>query len=65
LAITVMLPSGSCLVTRRVSCSQAISRPCKSRVRPLAWLVLSWNTVMPWPGVYFIRLLALMSLNRR
>src|SRR4029077_21187524 len=35
LATTVMLPSASWRVTRRLSCSQATSRPCRSRVRPL------------------------------
>src|SRR5215470_1949798 len=65
LAITVMLPSASCRVTRRESCSAASSRPCRSRVRPLARLVGSLNNVTPCPGVYFMRRLLWMSLNRR
>src|SRR6266545_2486567 len=65
LAITVRLPSSSCRVTRRLSCSQAINRPWRSRVRPLARFVGSWNRDTPWPGTYFIRLLLWMSLNRR
>ena len=65
LATTVMLPSSSCRVTRRVSCSQATSRPCRSRVSPLARLVGSWNSDTPPPGTYFIRLLLWMSLNSR
>ncbi len=35
-AITVMPPSYSVRVTRRASCSQVSSRPCRSRVLPLA-----------------------------
>src|SRR6516225_9342373 len=65
LATTVMLPSSSCLVTRRVSCSQATSRPCRSRVRPLARLVGSNSNDTPLPGSYFMRRLLWMSLNTR
>jgi len=64
-AITVRLPSSSCRVTRRLSCSHASKRPWRSRVSPLARFVGSWNTVTPWPGTYFMRLLLWMSLNRR
>ena len=64
-ATTVMLPSSSWRVTRRESCSQAISLPCRSRVSPLARFVGSWNTVTPAPGTYFMRLLLWMSLNSR
>src|SRR5712692_10376820 len=53
-AITVRLPSSSCRVTRRLSCSQASNRPCRSRVNPSARFVGSWNTVTLWPGVYFM-----------
>src|ERR1700752_3953055 len=35
-AITVVLPSYSVRVTCRESCSQVMSRPCRSRVLPLA-----------------------------
>ena len=35
-ASTVMPPSYSVRVTRRVPCSQVTSRPCRSRVLPLA-----------------------------
>ena len=37
-ASTVMLPSYSVRVTRRVRCSQLTRRPCMSRAWPLAWL---------------------------
>src|ERR1700731_1346861 len=60
-----MLPSSSCRVTRRGSCSQAISLPWRSRVSPLARFVGSWNSNTPLPGSYFIRLLLWMSLNNR
>ena len=33
---TVMLPSYSVRVTRRLSCSQVTRRPCRSRVLPFA-----------------------------
>ena len=36
-ASTVMLPSCSVRVTRRVPCSQVTKRPCRSRVLPFAW----------------------------
>src|SRR5215472_5187650 len=65
LATTVMLPSGSCRVTRRLSCSHAISLPCRSRVRPLARFVGSSRTDTPPPGSYFMRRLLWMSLNSR
>ena len=52
-------------VTRRVSCSHAIRRPFVSRVRPLARFDGSRSTVTPRPGVYFMRRLLWMSLNRR
>ena len=45
LATTVMLPSASVRVTRRVRCSAETMRPCRSRVRPLASLVFSIATV--------------------
>jgi hypothetical protein len=59
------LPSSSCRVTLRLSCSQAINRPWKSRVSPFARFVGSWNSDTPLPGSYFIRLLLWMSLNNR
>src|SRR5215469_16468221 len=65
LATTVMLPSSSCRVTRRESCSQATSRPCRSRVKPLARLVGSSSNDTPLPGSYFMRRLLWMSLNTR
>src|SRR5260370_39601276 len=65
LATTVVLPSSSRRVTRRLSCSQAISRPCRSRVRPLARLVGPRNSDTPLPGSYFIRRLLWTSLDRR
>src|SRR5260221_13500772 len=34
-AITLIVPSYSVRVTRRVSCSQVSKRPCRSRVLPL------------------------------
>jgi hypothetical protein len=34
--MTVIAPSYSVRVTRRISCSQVRSRPCRSRVLPLA-----------------------------
>jgi hypothetical protein len=45
--ITVMLPSASWRVMRRESCSQSSSRPCRSRVRPLARLAGSVKTEEP------------------
>src|SRR5712692_8273914 len=36
LQITVIVPSCSVRVTRRMPCSQVTSRPCRSRVLPLA-----------------------------
>src|ERR1051325_883105 len=38
LQITVIVPSCSVRVTCRPPCSQVTSRPCRSRVLPLAWL---------------------------
>src|ERR1700726_4144823 len=42
---TVMPPSYSVRVTRRLSCSQVTSRPCRSRVLPLALLEGLRNTL--------------------
>src|SRR3984893_10615994 len=60
-----MLLSSSCRVTRRESCSQATSRPCRSRVNPLARLVGSSSSDTPLPGSYFMRRLLWMSLKTR
>src|SRR5262249_54719474 len=57
LAITVRLPSASCRVTRRLSCSHATRRPWRSLVNPLARFVGSLNVDTPCPGTYFMRLL--------
>src|SRR5258708_19669894 len=53
LASTVTVPSGSSRVIRRVNASHATSRPCVSRVIPLAQLVFSLKTEICWPGEYF------------
>jgi hypothetical protein len=45
-AITVMVPSYSVRVTRRVSCSQVRSRPWRSRVLPFALCAGLRNTLM-------------------
>src|SRR5215510_14214619 len=60
-----MLPSSSSRVTRRLACSQATSRPWRSRVNPLASLVGSLYNVMPPPGAHLWRLLLALSLKRR
>src|SRR5580704_575710 len=61
---TVMLPSYSVRVTRRASCSQVTSRPCRSRVLPLALLLgLRKLLTVPVSSSHFrIRLLG-MSLH--
>jgi hypothetical protein len=45
--------------------SQATSRPCQSRVSPLAPLVDSCTTLAPVPGAHFTRRLLPMSLKSR
>ena len=44
--ITVIVPSYSVRVTRRLRCSQVTSRPCRSRVLPLALLDGLRNTLV-------------------
>ena len=65
-AITVIVPSYSVRVTRRVSCSQVSSRPCRSRVLPLA-LFDGWRNTLTAPvsSSHFMSRLLGMSLHRR
>src|SRR5262245_42266606 len=60
-----MLPSSSSLVTRWLACSQAMRRPWRSRVNPLASFVDSLYTVTPSPGAHLWRLPVATSLKRR
>src|SRR5438045_2239222 len=65
-AITVIEPSYSVRVTRRVSCSQVRSRPCRSRVLPLALLEGLRNTLTaPVSSSQRIMRLFGMSLHSR
>ena len=64
-AMTVMLPSASSRSTQRLKWWQTTSRPCRSRVMPLALAVPSLSSEMPLPGSHFMRRLPWMSLNRR
>src|ERR1043165_6159982 len=65
-AITVMLPSYSVRVTRRASCSQVRSRPCRSRVLPIALLEGLRNTLTAPVSSSHLRMRLLgMSLQRR
>jgi hypothetical protein len=64
-ASTVMLPSYSVRVTRRLSCSQLRRRPWRSRVLPLVKLegLRKTDTTPVSSSHFMIRLLG-MSLNR-
>jgi hypothetical protein len=65
-AITVMVPSYSVRVTRRVSCSQVRRRPWRSRVLPLPLFEGLRNTVTaPVSSSHFMMRLFGMSLHRR
>ncbi len=65
-AITVMLPSYSVRVTRRVRCSQVSSRPCLSRVSPFELLAGCRNTLTcPVGSSHRMILLFGMSLHSR
>src|SRR5215470_15766139 len=65
-AITVIEPSYSVRVTRRVSCSQVTSRPCRSRVLPLALFEGLRNTLTaPVSSSQRIMRLLGMSLHNR
>ena len=64
--MTVIVPSYSVRVTRRVSCSQVTSRPWRSRVLPLA-LLEGWRNTLTAPVSSCQRMMRLlgMSLHRR
>jgi hypothetical protein len=63
---TVMLPSYSVRVTRRLSCSQVTSRPWRSRVLPLAKFDGLRNTLTrPVSSSHRMMRLLGMSLQRR
>ena len=65
-AITVIVPSCSVRVTRRVSCSQVTSRPWRSRVLPFAlWEGLRKTLIAPVSSSHFIIRSFGMSLQRR
>ncbi len=65
-ASTVIAPSYSVRVMRRVRCSQASSRPCRSRASPLAWFDGARNTlVAPEQSSQRRTRLFGMSLNSR
>ena len=61
----MVVPDGSCLVTFRDVCSQAISRPCKSRVSPFALPVGSRTKVTPSLSDHFNVRLCPISLNSK
>ena len=64
--MTVMVPSYSVRVTRRASCSQVSSRPCRSRVLPLELLAGLRNTLTaPVSSSHRIMRLFGMSLHSR
>src|SRR2546421_9129684 len=65
-AITVIDPSYSVRVTRRVSCSQVSNRPCRSRVLPLALFEgLRKTLTAPVSSSHFMMRLLGMSLHSR
>ncbi len=59
---TVMVPSYSVRVTRRASCSQVTSRPCRSRVLPLA-LFDGWRKTLTAPVSSCQRMMRLLGMS--
>ena len=64
-AMTVIEPSGSVRVTRRVRCSQVTSRPWRSRVLPLLLLDSARKVLTPVSGIQRSMRLLGMSLHSR
>src|SRR2546423_872938 len=65
-AMTVMPPSYSVRVTRRASCSQVITRPCRSRALPLELFDgLRKTLTVPVSSSHFMMRLLGMSLHNK